>query len=303
MATVAVMGANGNIGGGISERLLAGGHTVRALGRSAEKLAGLKARGAEILLGDAGDEAFLTKAFAGADAVFTLVPPTPVSTDLRADMDRLGTSIAGAIGKSGVRHAVALSSIGGERPSGTGPIAGLHAQEERLKKVNGANVLALRPGYFFENFFHSLELIRHQGINGGGAAGRTTVPMIATQDIAAFAATALAARDWSGFQVRELLGQRDLSFDEATRIIGAKIGKPDLAYVQFPYADYSAALQQAGISKSVADAYAEMEKAFDDGIVKSVEGRTAANSTPTTFEQFAEGIAQAYHGAARAAGA
>ncbi|HWJ57854.1 MAG TPA: hypothetical protein VNR90_16545, partial [Vicinamibacterales bacterium] len=82
-----------------------------------------------------------------------------------------------------------------------------------------------------------------------------------------------------------------------------KIGKPDLAYVQFPYADYSAALQQAGISKSVADAYAEMEKAFDDGIVKSIEGRNAANTTPTAFEQFADVIAQAYHGTARAAGA
>jgi len=213
------------------------------------------------------------------------------------------TPVLDEIAKSGVRHAVAISSLGGERPSGTGPIAGLHAQEERLKRLTGTNVLVLRPGFFFENFLHSLDLIRHQGINGGGAAGRTTLPMIATQDIAAFAALALAARDWSGFQVRELLGQRDLSFDEATRIIGAKIGKPDLAYVQFPYADYSAALQQAGISKSVADAYAEMEKAFDDGIVKSIEGRTAANSTPTTFEQFAEGIAQAYHGAARAAGA
>ena len=206
----------------------------------------------------------------------------------------------GRIAKSGVRHAVALSSIGGERPSGTGPIAGLHAQEERLKRLTGANVLVLRPGFFFENFLHSLDLIRHQGINGGGAAGRTTLPMIATQDIAAFAARALAARDWSGFQVRELLGQRDLSFDEATRIIGAKIGKPDLAYVQFPYADYSAALQQAGVSKSVADAYAEMEKAFDDGIVKSIEGRNAANTTPTAFEQFADVIAQAYHGTARA---
>ena len=37
--------------------------------------------------------------------------------------------------------------------------------------------------------------------------------------------------------------------------------------MQFPYADYSAALQQAGLSKSVGDLYAEMEKAFDDGIV------------------------------------
>jgi uncharacterized protein YbjT (DUF2867 family) len=303
MATIAVMGASGNIGGRISEQLLAGGHTVRALGRSAEKLAGLKARGAEVLLGDAADEAFLAKAFTGADGVFTLVPPSPASPDVRAEMDRVGSSIAGAIAKSGVRHAVALSSIGGDRPSGTGPIAGLHAQEERLKRLTGTSVLALRPGFFFENFLHSLDLIRHQGINGSGAAGKTTLPMIATQDIAAFAARALAARDWNGFQVRELLGQRDLSFDEATRIIGAKIGKPDLAYVQFPYADYSAALQQAGISKSVADAYAEMDKAFDDGLVTSIEGRNGANTTPTTLEQFADVIAQAYHGAARAAGA
>ncbi len=303
MATIAVMGASGNIGSRISEQLLAGGHTVRALGRSAEKLAGLKARGAEVLLGDAADEAFLTRAFTGADGVFTLVPTDLGSPDVRAEMERVGTSIAGAIAKSGVRHAVAISSIGGERPSGTGPIAGLHAQEERLKQLTGTNVLVLRPGFFFENFLHSLDLIRHQGINGSGAAGRTTLPMIATQDIAAFAARALAARDWSGFQVRELLGQRDLSFDEATRIIGAKIGKPDLAYVQFPYADYAAALQQAGISKSVADAYAEMDKAFDDGIVKSIEGRNAANTTPTTFEQFADVIAQAFHGSARAAGA
>jgi len=303
MATIAVMGASGNIGSKVTEHLLAGGHTVRAIGRSAEKLAGLKARGAEVVPGDAADEAFLTRAFTGADGALTLVPTDLGSPDVRADMERVGTSIAGAIAKSGVRHAVAISSLGGERPSGTGPIAGLHAQEERLKRLTGTNVLALRPGFFFENFLHSLDLIRHQGINGGGAAGRTTLPMIATQDIAAFAARALAARDWSGFQVRELLGQRDLSFDEATRIIGAKIGKPDLAYVQFPYADYSAALQQAGASKSVADAYAEMEKAFDDGIVKSIEGRNAANTTPTAFEQFADVIAQAYHGTARAAGA
>jgi uncharacterized protein YbjT (DUF2867 family) len=303
MATIAVMGASGNIGSKVTEHLLAGGHTVRAIGRSAEKLAGLKARGADVLLGDAADEAFLTRAFTGADGAFTLVPTDLGSPDVRADMERVGTSIAAAIAKSGVRHAVAISSIGGERPSGTGPIAGLHAQEERLKRLTGTNVLALRPGFFFENFLHSLDLIRHQGINGGGAAGRTTLPMIATQDIAAFAARALAARDWRGFQVRELLGQRDLSFDEATRIIGAKIGKPDLAYVQFPYADYSAALQQAGASKSVADAYAEMEKAFDEGLVKSIEGRNAANTTPTPFEQFADVIAQAYHGTARAAGA
>jgi uncharacterized protein YbjT (DUF2867 family) len=303
MATFAVMGSTGNIGGRISEQLLAGGHAVRALGRSATKLAGLKARGADILLGDAADAAFLAKAFSGVDGVFTLQPPNPVSPDFSAEVDRVGEAIAQAIATSGVRHVVALSSIGGDRTSGTGPIAGLHRQEVRLSRLTGVNVLVLRPGFFFENFLHSIGLIKSQGINGGGAAGTTSIPMIATQDIAAFAAQALAARDWTGVKVQELLGARDLSFAEATRIIGAAIGKPDLAYVQFPYADYSAALQQAGISKSVADLYAEMDKAFDDGIVMSVEGRNAGNTTPTTFEQFVGVIAQAYRGEARGAGA
>ena len=146
MATFAVMGATGNIGGRISEQLLAGGHTVRALGRSLEKLAGLKAKGAEVLTGDAADSAFLNKAFSGADGVFALLPPNPVSPDFPAEADRVGEAIAGAIAKSGVRHVVALSSVGAERSSGTGPIVGLHRQEERLKSLTATNVLAMRPG-------------------------------------------------------------------------------------------------------------------------------------------------------------
>lgn len=295
MATIAVMGASGNIGSKITEHLLAGGHTVRAIGRSAEKLAGAKARGAEALLGDVSDASFLTRAFTGADGAFTMQPSNPAAADLLAEQDHGGEAIVTAATRSGVRYLVALSSVGADVPAGTGPIVGLHRQEERLKRLTGVNVLALRPGYFFENFLAVLGLIKHQGINGASAAPQTTIPMIATRDIAAFAARALAARDWTGFRVQELLGQRDLGFAEATRILGAAIGKPDLAYVQFPYADYSAALQQVGLSKSVSDLYAEMEKSFDDGVVKSVEGRDAANTTPTTFEQFAgEVLAPAY---------
>jgi uncharacterized protein YbjT (DUF2867 family) len=292
MATIAVMGANGNVGGKIAEQLLGQGHHVRALGRSADKLAGLKATGAEILLGDAGDAAFLTRAFRGADAAFTLLPPSPLSQDYLGDMRRAGEAIAKAAGDAGLKQLVALSSVGADRAAGTGPIAGLHAHEQRLQALasHGTNVLAFRPGYFFENFLAVIGLIKHQGINGSAVAPETRMPMIATADIGAAAARALAARDWTGFQVRELLGPRDYSMPEATQIIGAAIGKPELPYVQFPYADYAAALVQAGLSSNVANLYADMEKAFNDGLVKSVEGRTAANTTSTTFEQFAAAV-------------
>lgn len=295
MATIAVMGASGNIGGRISEQLLAAGHTVRALGRSAEKLAGLKARGAEVLLGDVADAAFLTTAFTGADGAFSLQPPNPTATDYLARQNEEGEATAKAAADSRLPYLVALSSVGADVPAGTGPIAGLHRQEERLKRLTATSVLALRPGFFFENFLHVLGLIKHQGINGSAVDGATVLPMIATRDIADVAAKALAARDWTGFQVRELLGPRDLTHAEATRIVGAAIGKPELPYVTFPYADYAGALAQAGLSRNMADLYAEMAKAFNEGLVVSREGRTAANTTPTTFEQFArEVIVPAY---------
>jgi uncharacterized protein YbjT (DUF2867 family) len=164
MATIAVMGASGNIGGRISDQLLAAGHKVRAIGRSAEKLAALKGRGAEVLLGDAADVAFLTQAFSGADGAFTLQPPNPTATDYLARQNAEGEAIARAAADSGLPHLIALSSVGADVPAGTGPIAGLHRQEERLKRLTTTNVLALRPGFFFENFLHVVGLIKHQGI-------------------------------------------------------------------------------------------------------------------------------------------
>jgi uncharacterized protein YbjT (DUF2867 family) len=294
---IAVMGASGNIGRRISELLLGAGEKARALGRSAEKLAGLKSRGAGVLTGDARDATFLTNSFRGAEAVYTLLPPDVQSQDYRRQQDEEGEAITQAIRDSGVRYVVFLSSLGADEPAGTGPIAGLHAQEERLRRLPGVNVLILRPAYFFENFYATLGLIKHQGINGGAIAPDLRFPMIATRDIADTAAQALRRRDWSGVVVRELLGARDLTFAEATRIIGARIGKPNLQYVQFPYTDFASSLVGMGISQNVAALYAEMIRAINEGKVKSLEGRQPGNTTPTTFEDFAEELARAYQAA------
>ena len=294
---ITVMGATGNTGRKIAETLLKAGEKVRALGRSESKLAGLKSSGAEVLTGDVTDDAFLTKAFRGAHAVYTLLPTDRRSPDYRAEQDREGEAIAKAIRDSSVRYVVALSSIGADLSEGTGLIAGLHAQEERLKRLKGVNVLLLRPVSFFENFYETLGLIKHEGINGDSVAPDLSVPMVATRDIADVAAKALKARDWKGIVVRELLGPRDLSYSEATRILGQRIGKPDLRYVQFSYADEAKALVQAGLSESFATLYVEMTRAFNEGKVKSGKGRTPENTTSTQFEDFAGELARAYEAA------
>lgn len=291
---ITVMGATGHTGKKITEALLNAGEKIRALGRSESKLAELKSAGAEVLTGNATDAAFLAKAFRGADAAYTLLPTDRRSPDYRAEQNQQGEAIVKAIRESGVRYVVALSSLGADLSEGTGLIAGLHAQEERLKRLENANVLLLRPVSFFENFYDTLEPIKHQGINGDSVAPDLPVPMIASRDIADVAAKALKARDWKGVVVRELLGPRDLTYAEATHILGECIGKPDLRFVQFSYADTARALVEAGLSESFAGLYVEMTRAFNEGKIKPREGRTPENTTPTRFEDFADELGRAY---------
>ncbi len=291
---IAVMGATGHTGAKIAAALLAAGHRVRALARSAGKLAALERAGAQPFIGDIADADFLAQACRGADAAYTRLPTDRRAIDYAAQQAREGEAIVQALGRSGVRRVVFLSCLGAEREEGTGLIAGLHAQEERLKQLAGIDLMLLRPVSFFENFHDALPVIRELGVHADAVAAQLAVPMIATRDIADAASRALASQDWHGVQVRELLGPRDLSHDEAARILGQHIGLPQLAYVQLPGAEMAQALVQGGLSESFALLYVEMVQAFNDGRVQPREGRHADNTTPTRFEDFVGELAAAY---------
>ena len=201
---ITIMGASGKTGRAAAEALLKQGKNVRVIARSKDHLKTLIDRGAEAAIGNATDANVLASAFRGSDAVYTLVPPDVTHPDFPAYQDQIGEAITKGIQTSGVSHVVFLSSVGADRATGTGPIAGLHRQEKRLASVSGLNVLSLRPAYFFENHFMSLPLIKHQGINGSAMAGANGFAQIATSDIGAEAARALHARDFKGSAMREL---------------------------------------------------------------------------------------------------
>lgn len=76
-----ILGASGHTGRVVAETLLDGGHKVRVVGRSKARLEGFTVLGAEIFEANVADSAALTKAFAGAKAVYALVPPNMTSTD------------------------------------------------------------------------------------------------------------------------------------------------------------------------------------------------------------------------------
>jgi uncharacterized protein YbjT (DUF2867 family) len=290
--SIAIMGATGHTGRAIAESLINQGKKVRVLGRDAAKLTQIA--GAEPFVGKASDAEHLTAAFTGATAAYILIPPNPVSPDFRKEQDATTAAIVSALKASGLKRVVMLSSLGAEVPAGTGPIAGLHHLEQALKKIDGLNALILRPTYFLENHFANLPMIKHMGINGGAIKGDVAFPQIATADIAVAAAAELAKPTATGHVVHELLGAADYTLADVTKKLGAAIGKPELPYTTFPYDAFSGALQQAGLSKSVSDLYAEMSKAFNDGIVKSRSGRNEKTTTKTSLDAFIPSLAAAF---------
>ena len=293
-----ITGATGNIGSQAADILLAKGEKVRVIGRSAAKLQGFVDKGAEAAVGDLKESAFVTRAFSDATAVFAMIPPDYASSDFRAYQNEIGENIAAGIKKSGVRYLVSLSSQGAELSAGTGPILGLHDQEERLNRLEGVNVLHLRPTYFMENLLMNIPLINHAGFAGSAVRGNLHFAMIATRDIAAHVAERLVKRDFEGKEVQDLLGQRDLSLNEATAVIGRKIGIPDLKYVQFSYEAAAKGLREMGISANVTELFIEMSKALNDALFAVNLQRTVKNTTPTSIDEFADTFAFLYKASA-----
>ena len=286
---ITILGATGNNGSKIADILIKRGEPVRLVARSANRLELLSGNRAVALAGDANNTEFLLKVFKDVDAVFTLIPPNPNAADFMQYADKIGESIALALEIARVKHVVNLSSIGAELPEGTGPIKGLHNMEERLNKIKGLNVLHLRASYFMENLLWNIDLIRSKGINGSAVRGDLKIAMIATRDIAAFAADRLVKRDFWGSTVEYLPGPRGLSLIEATEIIGRKIDRPGLSYVMFPYDEAEKGMVAMGLSPDMSRQYIEMNRAFNEGRIK-LETRTKEIKLPTSFETFCDEV-------------
>ena len=292
--TYAVLGATGHIGHVLSEKLLEKGHAVRALGRDEKKLSTLKAKGAQILSPAVDDTKALTEAFRGADGIFAMIPPNYAADDFSAFQDKAGAAIAQAILDSGVKYVVSLSSIGADKPEGTGPITGLYRQEQRLNKISGANILHLRPSSFMENQFFSIPVIKANGINGSALPGDMGMPMVATKDIGEKAAELLDALNFQGHTVFEFTGPKEYTLKEVTTALGKAIGKPDLAYVQFSYDDVKKGILASGMKPDMADLMMEMYRGGNEGKIRPTQEFNSERRGKTTIDEFAKGFAGAY---------
>ena len=159
---ITILGATGNVGSKIAEMLAKKGEKVRLIARSVGPAAatgwqkdggnGRRCHG----YGISGE------GFHGLRCSFYADPAEREGGNFSDYADKIGESIARAVEIARIDYVVNLSSIGAELSSGTGPIVGLHNQEERLNKIPGLNVLHIRAGYFMENLLMNLDMIKRK---------------------------------------------------------------------------------------------------------------------------------------------
>src|SRR5271166_4721527 len=193
-----ITSATGNTGKIIASKLLETGKKVRVICRHADKAKELTDKGAELFIGNTMDAEFLKKAFKDATALYANIVMDWKTNDFTGDQVKHANAMADAIRECKVSYVVALSSQGAHLDSGSGVVLGLHKMETIFNNIEGLNTLFLRPTYFMENSLGMIGMIKNAGIMGAPVKADLSFPVIATKDIASYAARRLSALDFKG---------------------------------------------------------------------------------------------------------
>jgi uncharacterized protein YbjT (DUF2867 family) len=262
----AIAGVSGHTGSVAADALLAQGKQVRVIVRDAAKGAAWAARGAEVAVASLDDVPALTAALTGVAGAFLLLPPQASLTSpapLEANR-KLATAIAAAVRAARLPHAVLLSSVGAQHPSGTGPIQALHHAERDLV-ATGAAVTAVRAAYFQENWGAALGGLAQGALPTFVPAG-FRYPQVATRDIGRTAAAALVEGAAPGLHVIELSGPRDYTGHDVAAALTKLTGKPITAQ-DAPLDAVVPTFTSFGLSRAVAELYREMYAGIASGHV------------------------------------
>lgn len=256
-----VMGATGQTGGATLRELQRRGATVRAITRDPQRAS--FGEGVEAVRGDPADGAGLAAAFAGAQAVYVMLPAFLQAEDVLAACRSASQSIADAVRDARVPYVVALSSGGAHLAEGSGILRTLY-DFERALRTTGAAITFLRAGDFMENWGSVLAVARSEGVLPSGRAPLDTpMEIVSTEDVGRFAAS-LLLDPVPGERIVNCLGPQDYTPNDVAAVLARLLGRPVTAVVA-SRDDTLAGLLAAGWNRDVAEKVVELSEGLNAG--------------------------------------
>jgi uncharacterized protein YbjT (DUF2867 family) len=266
---IIVTGSLGHISKPLSIELLKNGHDVTIVSSDTKKRSDIEDMGAKAAIGSVQDEEFLLTTFAGADAVYTMVPP---ASYMQADLDpvahfsNIGRIYASAILNSGIQKVVNLSSWGAHRDNGTGGIVGSYYLEKIMNSLPSTiSITHVRPASFYYNLYSSIPTIKHTGSIVANYGADDRIVMVAPEDIA-FAVTEELQATNKGRSVRYVASE-ELTCNEVATILGNAIGKPDLQWKIISDDQMQHNLETAGLPPKSAALLVELQAGHHKGLI------------------------------------
>jgi uncharacterized protein YbjT (DUF2867 family) len=262
---IAVTTPHGHVGQHVVRHLVRAGVRPRELGRRTGV--------------DLRDEAALTAALDGADALYLVVPADETAADPVAAYDATGAVVACAVAAARVPRVVFQSSVGAEKRHGAGEIDGLARVEEHLDGLvdaHGVDVTHLRCGYFMTNLLLD-QSWRESGVLETLVDG--PLAWVAPYDIATVASGLLLHRDWHGRRVQAVHGPEDLTFAQAAAVLGVRA-------VRIADDELRSRLAAAGLGEAQVEALVGMSAGLREGFVPE-QPRDEVSTTETTLGQWA----------------
>lgn len=287
-----ITGSTGHISKPLAEQLVYAGHDVTIVSSNKEKIKEIEALGAKAMIGSIEDASFVGKAFSGADAVYTMIPPKMDAENWKEYVYLVGDNYVKAIASNGVKKVVNLSSIGAHIAEGGGLLSFYYHVQQELDKLADVDIVHLRPGSFYTNFLGNIGMIKHMGVIGNNYAHKL-LPLVHPDDIAMAAFEELSRLQFKGKSVRYVASDERTTEDIA-RVLGEAIGKPDLQWVGFKDEDTLAGMLQAGLTKDVAENLVQMGRVVASGESVSDYVKHRPVFGRVKLEDFAKSFAVAY---------
>ena len=196
---IVVTAPTGAIGRQVLETVLHSGEPVRVIVRDPSRLPAQTRERVEVVQGSHGDIDVVSQAFAGADAVFWLVPPDPHAESVEAAYLDFTRPACDAFKSHGVRRVVGVSALGRGTAvaANAGQVTASLAMDDLIAST-GVGYRALTMPSFMDNILRQVGPIKSQGVFFSPLAGDRKLPTCATRDIAAVAARLLLDPSWSG---------------------------------------------------------------------------------------------------------
>ncbi|MCQ9634229.1 NAD(P)H-binding protein [Chryseobacterium sp. WG14] len=279
---IVLTGSLGNISKPLATALIAEGHSVTVISSKADKQKEIESIGAKATIGSLEDINFLTAAFAGADAVYCMIPFNFMEEDQAAYFKRIETNYVQAIRQNGIEKVVFLTGWAADT-----------SDSLLLNQLSDRTVTELRPGFFYTNFYNDIQTIKEHGALMSGYGGDDKIAFVSPNDIAGVAFEELTA-PFQGKKVRYVASE-ELSCDEAAKILGEAIGKPDLKWIALPEEQLLNGLIQSGFPQQLAHDFVRMQAETHSGKTFENYLKNRPELGKTKLKAFAEEFAKAYN--------